>query len=138
MNDKTFKPFLDSFLEGWKNSSIIEFETFISTDYQAREIRDGETVDFGYGESIEGWKQGFDFVKKQRAEWEIREVAVIPLKEDEVMAILSATIVMNGKAMETCHLFFDTFKKVEGDDWKLVRSYIEAGVVRGTDLKIDR
>ncbi|MGG1629705.1 DUF4440 domain-containing protein [Rossellomorea sp. NRS-1567] len=135
MNDKTFKPFLDTFLEAWKNSSIIELETFISTDYQAREIREGEVVDFGYEESIEGWKQGFDFVKKQRAEWEIFEVSIIPLKEDEVMAILSATIVMNGKALETCHLFFDTFKKVEGDDWKLMRSYIEAGVVRGTDLK---
>ncbi|WP_044338628.1 DUF4440 domain-containing protein [Rossellomorea aquimaris] len=135
MNDKTFKPFLDTFLEAWKNSSIRELETFISTDYQAREIRDGEVVDFGYEESIEGWKQGFDFVKKQRADWEIHEVSIIPLKEDEVMAILSATIVMNGKALETCHLFFDTFKKMEDDNWKMVRSYIEAGVVRGTDLK---
>ncbi|WP_299741820.1 flavoprotein [uncultured Rossellomorea sp.] len=132
MNDKTFKPFLDVFLDAWKNSSIIEFEKFISTDYQAREIRDGETVDFGYEESIEGWKQGFDFVKKQHAEWEIHEVSIIPMKEDEVMAILSATIVLNGEAMETCHLFFDTFKK--GNNWKIVRSYIETGVVRGTDL----
>ncbi|MFC7786428.1 flavoprotein [Rossellomorea sp. GCM10028870] len=132
MNDKTFKPFLDVFLEAWKNPSIREFEKFISTDYRAREIRDGEIVDFGYEESIEGWKQGFDFVKKQHAEWEIHEVSIIPMKEDEVMAILSATIVLNGEAMETCHLFFDTFKK--GDNWKIVRSYIETGVVRGTDL----
>lgn len=130
MNDHTFKPFLDAFIVAWKNSSIIELETFISSDFQAREIRGGEIVDFGYEESIEGWKQGFAFVKKQRAEWEVNEVSVIPLKEDEVMAILSATIVMNGKAMETCHLFFDTFKKVDGADWKLVRSYIETGVVR--------
>ncbi|MGF3104454.1 flavoprotein [Rossellomorea sp. DUT-2] len=130
MNEHIFKPFLDAFIVAWKNSSITELETFISSDFQAREIRAGEVVDFGYEESIEGWKQGFAFVKKQRAEWEINEVSVIPLKDDEVMAILSATIVLNGKAMETCHLFFDTFKQVEGDDWKLVRSYIETGVVR--------
>jgi hypothetical protein len=129
MNHHTFRVALDAFLEAWKNSSIREFETFISTDYQAREIRDGGIMDFGYKESIEGWKQGFDFVKGHPAEWEIREVAVIPLKADEMMAILSSTIVMDGKPMETCNMFIDTFKK--SDKWKLVRSYIEAGVVRG-------
>ncbi|MCA1063993.1 flavoprotein [Rossellomorea sp. AcN35-11] len=124
------REYLDAFLEAWKNSSFIEFESFISTDYQAREIRDGEIVDFGYEESIQGWKQGFQYVRENQGEWEVKEVSVIPLKEDEVMAILSAAIVMEGKPFETCHLFFHTFKKGENDDWKLVRSYIETGVER--------
>ncbi|WP_201713145.1 nuclear transport factor 2 family protein [Rossellomorea arthrocnemi] len=128
MNNHPFRGALDAFLEAWKNSSIRELESFFSTDYQAREVRDGDIVDFGYEESIEGWKQGFDFVKEHPAEWEIREVSVIPLKEDEMMAILSATIVIDGKPMQTCNLFFDTFKKQ--NQWKLIRSYIEAGVMR--------
>jgi SnoaL-like domain len=136
MDNQSFRATLDAFLRAWEDSSLIELETFISTDYQAREVRDGDIEAFGYEESIEGWKQGFAYVKGQQAEWDIREVSVISMKEDETMAILYATIVLDGKPMETGNMFFNTFKKRE-DGWKLVRSYIETGVsVRGTDLKI--
>ncbi|WP_226672017.1 nuclear transport factor 2 family protein [Rossellomorea aquimaris] len=147
MDNQSFRAVLDAFLQAWENSSLIELETFISTDYQAREVRDGDIAEFGYEESIEGWKQGFEYVKGNQGAWEIREVAVIPMKDNEFMAVLYATIGMGGTPMETGNLFFDTFKKVE-DGWTLVRSYIETGVkgdlvggplggpLRGTDLKI--
>lgn len=137
MDNQSFRAALDAFIQAWKNSSLIELETFISAVYQAREVRDGDIEAFGYEESVEGWKQGFAYVKGQQAEWDIREMSIIPLKEDETMAILYATIVQNGKPMETGNMFFDTFKKRE-DGWELVRSYIETGVRgRGTDLNID-
>jgi SnoaL-like domain len=137
MDNQSIRVALDAFLRAWENSSLIELETFISPDYQAREVRDGDIEAFGYEESVEGWKQGFAYVKGQQAEWDIREVSVIPMKEDERMAILTATIVLDGKTMETGNMFFDTFKKRE-EGWKLVRSYIETGVsVGGTDLKND-
>lgn len=137
MDSQSFRVALDAFIQAWENSSLIELETFISADYQAREVRDGDIEAFGYEESVEGWKQGFAYVKGQQAEWDIREMSIIPLKEDETMAILYATIVQNGKPMETGNMFFDTFKKRE-EGWELVRSYIETGVRgRGTDLNID-
>lgn len=144
MDNQSFRDVLDAFLQAWEKSSLTELERFISTEYEAREVRDGEMEAFGYAESIEGWRQGFEFVKGKGAAWEIREVAVIPMKEDEVMAVLFATIVLDSKPMETGNLFFDTFKNVDYN-WKLVRSYIETGVerglvrgyARGTDLKLD-
>lgn len=48
------------------------------------------------------------------------------LREDESMAVISASMNINGKLLETASLFFDTFKKVDGK-WMLVRSYVEAG-----------
>ncbi|MGG3915444.1 flavoprotein [Rossellomorea vietnamensis] len=137
MDSQSFRVALDAFIQAWENSSLIELETFISADYQAREVRDGDIEAFGYEESVEGWKQGFAYVKGQQAEWDIREMSAFPLKEDEAMAILYATIVQNGKPMETGNMFFDTFKKRE-EGWELVRSYIETGVRdRGTDLNLD-
>ncbi|PFG03455.1 flavoprotein [Bacillus sp. es.034] len=127
MDSQSFRAALDAFIQAWKNSSLIELETFISADYQGREVRDGDIEAFGYEESVEGWKQGFAYVKGQQAEWDIREMSIIPLKEDETMAILYATIVQNGKPMETGNMFFDTFKKRE-EGWELVRSYIETRV----------
>lgn len=44
------------------NKNIIEH----SEDYKASEITGGKIIDFGYAESIEGWEQGFNFVKKIR------------------------------------------------------------------------
>lgn len=131
MGNQSFRAALDAFLRAWENSSLIELEAFISVDYQAREVRGGDIGAFGYEESVEGWKQGFAYVKEQQSEWEIREVSVIRLKEDEMMAILFATIVLDEGPMDTGNMFFNTFKKRE-ERWKLVRSYIETGVVRGS------
>lgn len=105
-------------------------KNIISIDYKAREISGGEVVDFGYEEAINGWKQGFNFVKENDAQWELNEISILPLRDDETMAILSATLVIEGKSLETVNLFFETFKRNEDNNWKLVRSYIEAGVVK--------
>jgi hypothetical protein len=45
-----------------------------------------------------------------------------------MLAILSATIIIEGKTLETANIFFDTFKKSVENEWQLIRSYIEAGV----------
>jgi hypothetical protein len=128
MNNYTFRQFLNTFIDAWKQSSITNMAKFISNDYQAREITRGEIVDFGYEESISGWEQGFDFVMENGAKWEINQISIIVLRENEMLAILSATIIIPGKTMETANLFFDTFKKSDDNDWQLIRSYIEAGV----------
>lgn len=125
--DNSFSLFLNTFLDAWKTSSIGDLKEFISPEYNAREITDGNIVDFGYKESINGWEQGFNFAKEKNAQWNIKVESILPLREDETMAILLATLVIQGKSLETANLFFYTFKK-SNSDWKLVRSYIEAGV----------
>ncbi|MGP4108483.1 flavoprotein [Virgibacillus sp. L01] len=128
--DNQFREFFDSFLDILKRSSLEELTYIISNDYKAREISGGEVVDFGYEEAINGWEQGFDFVKENDAQWELNEISILPLRDDETMVIMSATLVIEGKSLETVNLFFETFKRDEDNNWKLVRSYIEAGVVK--------
>jgi len=128
LENNSFRQFLDSYLDVWRNSSLTELESMISKDYKAREISAGELVDFGYKESITGWEQGFNFAKEEGNKWDLNEVSIIPLREDEIMAILSATLVIDGKKLDNVSLFFQTFKKQEKNDWKLIRSYIETGV----------
>lgn len=122
-----FESFLDQFLSAWSRSSLEELQAFISTEYQAREFSRGEILDFGYEESIEGWEQGFQFVRENQAEWQLKTMSTIPLREDETMAIISATLHIEGKPIGTANLFCNTYK-LYGNEWKLVRSYIEAGV----------
>ncbi|MFJ7668415.1 flavoprotein [Lysinibacillus sp. NPDC097195] len=126
--DNSFSLFLDTYLDVWRTSSFVNFKKIIALEYKAREITAGKIVDFGYEESIEGWEQGFHFAKENTAIWIIKVVLILPLREHETMAIISATLSINGKALETGNLFFQTFKKYNNNDWKLVRSYIEAGV----------
>ncbi|MHC0036920.1 flavoprotein [Pseudoneobacillus sp. C159] len=125
---KSFRNFLDSYLEIWRMSSIDQLREIISRDYQAREIRNGEIEDFGYEESIQGWEQGFTFVRENDAQWILNEHSVVPLRSDECLVILSATMTIDGKDLDTSHLFFQTFTKSADDRWQLVRSYIETGV----------
>lgn len=124
----SFRQFLDRYLEAWRTSSLTELTQVIAKEYQAREITDEEIVDFGYEESINGWEQGFTFVKANNAQWMINEISTIPLRGNEILVVLSATILIKGKSLETSNLFFQTFKQTNKDDWKLVRSYIEAGI----------
>ncbi|OCA90494.1 flavoprotein [Bacillus sp. FJAT-27225] len=126
--DKSFRTFLDTYLDIWRNSSINELKEIICRDYQAREISEGKIIDFGYEESIFGWEEGFKFAKENAAQWKVNELSVIPLRADETIVILSATLTIEGKDLNTANLFFQTFKRVGLDEWKLVRSYIEAGV----------
>ena len=68
------------------------------------------------------------FAKENNARWNIKVISILPLREDETMVILSASLILQGKSLETANLFFQTFKKNSINDWKLVRSYIEAGI----------
>ena len=126
--DNTFQKFLDMYIDIWRNSSLDELKDLISKDYKAREITGEELVDFGYEESINGWEQGFNFVKENDAEWDLQVISILPLREDEMMAIISATLVIQGTRIDTANLFFQTFKKDSMNKWQLVRSYIEAGI----------
>lgn len=126
--DNSFTIFLDAYLDAWRNSSLVDLKELISQSYEAREITGGNIVDFGYVESLNGWEQGFNFAKENNAQWNIRVVSILPLRKDETMAILSATMVIQGESLKTANLFFQTFKKYNQGDWKLVRSYIEAGI----------
>lgn len=122
----SFNQFHEHYLELWKTSSLAELKGIISQEYQAREIAGGKVSDFGYEESIRGWEQGFKFVIENNAKWELKELSRISLREHEVMSILTAQLVIDGKTLGTCNLFFQTFAYDFG--WKLVRSYIEAGI----------
>mgnify|MGYP003396867873 len=125
---KSFSQFLETYLDVWRNSSLTDLKNLISKDYEAREISGGNIVDFGYEESLNGWEQGFKFAKENNARWNIKVISILPLREDETMVILSASLILQGKSLETANLFFQTFKKNSINDWKLVRSYIEAGI----------
>ncbi|PPA71140.1 flavoprotein [Jeotgalibacillus proteolyticus] len=114
-------------MSAWRRSSIQEMEKMISLDYQAREITGGKIVDYGFEESMKGWREAFTYVKSHAVEWKVEKVAVIPLREEEKMAVLWATMLVDGEQLSNANLFFDTFKK-QGDGWKLIRNYTEAGV----------
>lgn len=137
MENNSFRKFLDSYLEVWSNSSLTDLKNIISKDYKAREILGGELVDFGYEESMTGWEQGFNFAKEKENKWDLIEISIVPLREGEVMAILSATLVIGGKKLENISIFFQTFKKQENDEWKLIRSYIETGIPYENVKKIE-
>ncbi|MEK3980887.1 flavoprotein [Psychrobacillus sp. FSL K6-2836] len=126
--DKSFAVFLDIYLDVWRASSLKDMKNLISQDYEAREITGGDIVDFGYEESVYGWEHGFNFAKENNAQWNINVISILPIRESETIAILSATMVIQGKSLDTANLFFQTFQKNSLNDWKLVRSYIEAGI----------
>ena len=105
-------------------------ETFFSVrlnrvDFQGLSSQ-GDYRRVGYEQSIKGWGQGFQFVKERGAEWGLTVVSVLPLRGDEIMVVILAAMIMDGKKYENGNLFFQTFKLEQ--DWKLVRSYIEAAV----------
>ncbi|QUG42388.1 flavoprotein [Psychrobacillus sp. INOP01] len=126
--DKTFSLFLNNYLDVWKASSLSELKELISINYEAREITGGDIVDFGYEESVKGWEHGFSFAKENNAQWNINVISILPLRESEIIVVLSATMVIQSKSLDTANLFFQTFRKNSVNDWKLVRSYIEAGI----------
>ena len=136
--EETFRVSLNSYLESWRSSSLAELKEFLSTDYMSRETSKGEIVDFGYEESIQGWEQGFNYVTENKAEWNVKEIAIMPLKAGENLVILSATIMINGNSIGTSNLFFETFKQDPSTSkWQLVRSYVETGVINENIDKIE-
>ncbi|WP_258309465.1 flavoprotein [Cytobacillus oceanisediminis] len=128
MVENTFIAFLDRYLDIWRNCSLAEMKRVVARDFQAREVTDGLVSDFGFEESITGWEKGFKFIKENEAQWDVSKVSILQLREGEMLAILSATIIINGISLDTANLFFQTFKEDTLGEWKLARSYIEAGI----------
>ncbi|WP_246206671.1 flavoprotein [Virgibacillus ihumii] len=124
----SFREFINHYMNSWRSSSLVEMEKVISKDFHAREIRDGEATDYGYEQSVTGWEQGFHYAIESGSEWDLHELAVFPLHNAEMMAIISASMIIDGRKTTNANLFFNTFRKNEDNGWKLVRSYIEAGV----------
>lgn len=124
--ESSFAKFHERYLDIWHSGSMSKMKEIISQEYQAREVTEGKVIDFGYEESIRGWEQGFKFVLDNKGEWDIKEISRICLGDYQVMSILTATLNISGKPLETGNLFFQTFSYDFG--WKLVRSYIESGV----------
>ncbi len=124
-----FKEFLEEFLTSWQNSSLDEIKYKISDSYQAREISSqSEVYDFGYEESIQGWEQAFTAFQNDGTNWVLKKITVTPLRRNEMLAIIFASIEVDGNQSETGNVFFNTFRKGAEGKWKLVRSYIEAGI----------
>lgn len=123
-----FQAFLNRYLDIWRNSSLAEMRGVITRDFQAREITSGIISDFGYEEAIIGWDKGFQFIKDNNAQWDVSKVVTLQMGEGEMLAILSATIIINGISLDTSNLFFQTFKQNRLGEWRLVRSYIESGI----------
>lgn len=124
---KTFRQFFDYYQEIWKICNFDGMKALISKDYQAREITKNVCDDFGYEESLKGWREGFSFVQHNHGQWDLFEIGVIPLGKDEYMGILAASIVIGGKSLQNANLFFETFT-YQDEEWKRVRSYIETGI----------
>ncbi|WP_079509173.1 flavoprotein [Mesobacillus jeotgali] len=127
--EESFNHFFEKYLEAWRTSSLTGLKSMISLEYQAREITADKISDFGYEESIQGWEHGFNFVKGNGATWDLKEIKRIQLRDHEIMAVIIAKLIVDGKSMETYNLFFQTFSYDFG--WKLIRSYIEAGIPVG-------
>lgn len=126
--DTHFREFLDTYLDAWRTSSLTVISDLISKDYKGREITGREIVDFEFEESIRGWKHGFDFAKENNAQWNLREISIIPLRLDEMLVIIAASMDIRGEGLTSANLFFQTFKKDSFNNWYLIRSYIEAGI----------
>ncbi|WP_181347185.1 flavoprotein [Thalassobacillus sp. CUG 92003] len=130
-----FAPFFQTFKERAKQGDIAYLKSVISKDLAARENRHGSIIDYGYEESIEGWGQAFDFFADQDMQWVYTDHSTIQLKVGEVMATFWISLVLDGKKSETANLFVNTYQKDPmSGEWKLVRTYIEAGVENPTSI----
>lgn len=126
-----FDTFLEEYLTGWRNCSLEVIKLSTWEDFQAREVReiDGEILvqDYGYAESIKGWKEAFDAFQDKEVKWAFHEVNRMPLRQGEILISFWVTLELDGVKVQSAHYFTDTFKQMNGD-WKLIRSYIEASV----------
>lgn len=124
-----FHSFLDEYLSNWKQGKTDFMREVISKKFIAREIRDGEPTDYGYEESVEGWAGAFHYFADMDMEWVLTPQSIIPIHENEKVAIIRAAPIIEGKLVPSSNLFFNTFQwNTETNEWKLVRSYIETGL----------
>ncbi|MBH0168061.1 flavoprotein [Fictibacillus sp. 18YEL24] len=124
---ESFDEFFKEYLDSWRLFSLKGIEKVVSPDYTAREIRGKEVYDFGYEESIDGWNHAFNGLRGRNAEWILEDDVIVSLKEDEMLAIIWASLIIDDKPIKTASLFFQTFRWEQGS-WKMVRSYIEAEI----------
>lgn len=122
-----FSTFYESFKDRARSQDLAFLKETIAEDLIAREIRDGEVVDYGYEESIEGWKQAFDHFENMDMTWVYTDHSMTQTKDKEWIVSFWVSIVLDGEPIPNSNLFFDTFQQTD-EGWKLIRSYIESGV----------
>ncbi|MEC3882532.1 flavoprotein [Halobacillus sp. HZG1] len=122
-----FQTFYEEYKRRASQQDLDYLKKVTSQALVAREIRHGERVDYSYEESMEGWHQAFEHFKDQDMYWIYTDHSVTMLNENIQLAAFWISIRLNGELLPTSNLFFDTFEK-QGDEWLLVRSYIESGV----------
>ncbi|WP_175074942.1 hypothetical protein [Terribacillus sp. AE2B 122] len=122
-----FHSFINRYLSKWKAADLIFMEIVIDETFQGIEVRDGVTSTHGKEASVAGWKQAFEYFKDKEMEWILTPITILPLNSKEVMAIVRATMTLEGKLINTSNLFFQTFRRKNGE-WKLIRTYEETGV----------
>jgi hypothetical protein len=93
----------------------VEFmEDIFDETFQGMEVRDGSISSYGKESSVTGWKQAFAYFKDKKMEWVLTPISILSLNEEEIMAIIRATMILSGKLIETSNLFFQTFAKKNG------------------------
>ncbi|QAS52567.1 flavoprotein [Halobacillus litoralis] len=131
----TFEVFFKKFKEKARRQDLDFLKETISKELKAREIRSGEIVDYHYDDSIEGWRQAFDYFADKDMDWIYTDNTIIPLNQNEWLASFWVSIRLDGELLETSNLFFNTFQNQDGK-WQLVRTYIEAGVKNPDSAKV--
>lgn len=122
-----FPTFIKGYLTKWKAADLDFMEKVIDNSFNGIEIRDGIASTHGKEASVTGWSQAFTYFKDKDMEWILSPISILPLNENEMMAIIRATMTLEGKLIDTSNLFFQTFTWKSGE-WKLIRTYEETGV----------
>ncbi|QXE02835.1 flavoprotein [Terribacillus sp. DMT04] len=122
-----FHVFINHYLAKWKAADVEFIENLIDDTFQGMEVRDGSISSYGKESSVTGWKQAFAYFKDKKMEWVLTPISILPLNEKDIMAIIKATMTLDGKLIKTSNLFFQTFTMKNGK-WRLIRSYEETGV----------
>ncbi|KHE72018.1 hypothetical protein [Halobacillus sp. BBL2006] len=87
-----FKSFYEMFKERASQQDLEFLKETISEKLLAREIRQGEVVDYSYAESIEGWKQAFNLFEDKKMTWIYTDHSLTKLKDDEWLAAFFISI----------------------------------------------
>ncbi|MFP7254703.1 hypothetical protein SFC02_10410 [Terribacillus goriensis] len=124
---ENFHTFLNRYLSNWKAANLDFMENTIDDAFQGIEIREGITSTHKKEASVTGWSNAFNYFEDKDMEWILSPISILPLNENEMMAIIRATMTLEGKLIDTSNLFFQTFSSKNGE-WKLIRTYEETGV----------
>lgn len=122
-----FTTFLNRYLSKWKAAELEFMEKVIDETFQGIQNRDGIISTHGKETSVTEWSQAFNYFKDKDMEWILSPISILPLNGKENMAIIRATMTLEGKLIDTSNLFFQTFTWKSGE-WKLIRTYEETGV----------